>query len=129
MGVRTVQTLSEIPVELMENLMGKNGTELWRRANGIDDTPVVPYQEQKSISTENTFESDTIDITYMQAQLVKMTEKIGFELRNQNKLAGCVSVKLRYADFNTVSKQSMIAYTAADHVLLKKVKELFQKIS
>ncbi len=109
--------------------MGKNGTELWRRANGIDDTPVVPYQEQKSISTENTFESDTIDITYMQAQLVKMTEKIGFELRNQNKLAGCVSVKLRYADFNTVSKQSMIAYTAADHVLLKKVKELFQKIS
>ena len=128
MGVRTVQTLSEIPVEMMENLMGKNGTELWRRANGIDDTPVVPYHEQKSISTENTFESDTIDIQYMQAQLVKMTEKIGFELRTQNKLAGCVSVKLRYSDFNTVTRQSMIAYTSADHILLKKVKELFTKL-
>jgi DNA polymerase IV len=128
MGVRTVKTLSEIPVEMMENLMGKNGTELWRRANGIDDSPVVPYQEQKSISTENTFESDTIDIHYMEAQLVKMTEKIGFELRTQNKLAGCVSVKLRYSDFNTVSKQSPIAYTSADHILLRKVKELFAKL-
>lgn len=128
MGVRTVQTLSEIPVEMMENLMGKNGTELWRRANGIDDSPVVPYQEQKSISTENTFESDTIDIQYMQAQLVKMTEKIGFELRTQNKLAGCVTVKLRYSDFNTVTRQSTIAYTSADHILLRKVKELFAKL-
>ena len=128
MGVRTVQTLSEIPVEMMENLMGRNGTELWRRANGIDDSPVVPYQEQKSISTEHTFESDTIDISFMQAQLVKMTEKIGFELRTQNKLTGCVSVKLRYSDFNTLTRQSTIAYTSADHILLKKVKELFAKL-
>jgi DNA polymerase IV len=128
MGVRTVQTLSEIPVEMMENLMGKNGIELWRRANGIDDTPVVPYHEQKSISTENTFESDTIDMQFLQAQLVKMTEKIGFELRQQNKLTGCVTVKIRYSDFNTVSKQSMIAYTSADHLLLQKVKELFTKL-
>ena len=128
MGVRTIQTLSEIPVGMMENLLGKNGTELWRRANGIDDTPVIPYHEQKSISTENTFDSDTIDITFMQAQLVKMTEKIGFELREQNKLTGCITVKIRYADFNTVTRQSMIAYTSADHILLKRVKELFTKL-
>ncbi|MCU7548212.1 DNA polymerase IV [Chitinophagaceae bacterium LB-8] len=128
MGVMTIQTLSEIPVEMMENLMGKNGIELWRRANGIDDTPVVPYHEQKSISTETTFESDTIDIRFMQAQLVKMTERIGFELRQQNKLTGCITVKIRYADFNTLTRQNTIAYTSADHILLKKVKELFTKL-
>lgn len=128
MGVVKIQTLSEIPVELMQNLMGKSGVELWRRANGIDESPVVPYHEQKSISTENTFESDTIDIRFLQAQLVKMTEQVGFELRRQNKLAGCVTVKIRYADFNTVTKQCTIAYTALDHLLIKMVKELFDKL-
>jgi DNA polymerase IV len=128
MGVVTVKTLSEIPLEMMENLMGKNGIELWRRANGIDDSPVVPYHEQKSISTENTFETDTINIRFMQAQLVKMTEQIGFELRQQNKLTGCVTVKIRYADFNTLTKQCTIPYTSADHILIKKVKELFTKL-
>ncbi|OLY93510.1 DNA polymerase-4 [Cnuella takakiae] len=128
MGVRTIKTLSEIPVQMLQNLLGKNGSELWRRANGIDETPVVPYQEQKSISTESTFESDTIDIRFLQAQLVKMTEKIGFELRQQNKLTGCITVKIRYADFNTVSKQSVVTYTSADHLLLEKVRELFDKL-
>jgi DNA polymerase IV len=64
MGVETVKTLSEIPVALMQNLLGKNGSELHRRANGIDESPVVPYREQKSISTEQTFETDTIDTTF-----------------------------------------------------------------
>jgi DNA polymerase IV len=128
MGVRTIKTLSEIPVEMMENLMGKNGIELWRRANGIDETPVVPYSEQKSISTENTFEADTIDIRFMEATLVQMTEKVAFELRQQNKLTGCVSIKLRYSNFDTVTRQVSIAYTALDDVLIKTVKELFQKL-
>jgi DNA polymerase-4 len=128
MGVRTIKTLSEIPVELMENLMGKNGTELWRRANGIDDTPVVPYHEQKSISTETTFESDTIDVRFMQARLVKMTEGIGHDLRKQGKLTGCVTLKIRYSDFNTVTRQSSIAYTSLDHDLIKVVRELFVKL-
>jgi DNA polymerase IV len=128
MGVRTIKTLSEIPVEMMENLMGKNGIELWRGANGIDETPVVPYSEQKSISTENTFEADTIDIRFMEATLVQMTEKVAFELRQQNKLTGCVSIKLRYSNFDTVTRQVSIAYTALDDVLIKTVKELFQKL-
>jgi DNA polymerase IV len=128
MGVVKIKTLSEIPVEMMENLMGKPGIELWRRANGIDESPVVPYSEQKSISTESTFESDTIDIRFLQAKLVQMTEKIAFELRQQNKLTGCVTVKIRYSDFNTVTKQCTIAYTALDHLLLQTVKELFNKL-
>ncbi len=128
MGVETVKTLSEIPVELLQNLLGKNGVELWRRANGIDESPVVPYHEQKSISTEITFDKDTIDVNFLNGQLVRMTEKIAFELRSQNKLTGCVTVKLRYSDFQTYSKQVSIHYTNADHILLQTAKELFAKL-
>lgn len=128
MGVRTIRTLTEIPVEMMENLLGKSGIEIWRRANGIDESPVVPYHEQASISTENTFETDTIDLRFMQAQLVRMTEKIAHELRSQNKLTGCVTVKMRYSNFDTVTRQCSIPYTSLDDLLIKKVKELFAKL-
>lgn len=128
MGVETVKTLSEIPVQLMQNLMGKSGTELWRRANGIDDSPVVPFREQKSISTEQTFQTDTTDLTFLHSQLVRMTESIAFELRQQNRLTGCVTLKLRYSDFETHTVQRSIPYANADHVLLKTVKELFTKL-
>ncbi len=128
MGVETVQTLSEIPLEMMTNLLGKNGMDLSRKARGIDETPVVPYHEQKSISTENTFQQDTIDITFLHGQLVRMTEKIAYELRSQQKLTGCVTVKVRYTDFETHTAQQTIAYSNADHVLLKVAKELFDKL-
>ncbi len=128
MGVETVKTLSDIPVSYLQNLLGKNGIELWRRSNGIDDSPVIPYHHQKSISTENTFQQDTIDIDFLLAQLVRMTETIGFELRRQSKLTGCISVKIRYADFNTVNRQVRIAYTASDRVILSNVKMLFEKL-
>jgi DNA polymerase-4 len=127
-GVETVKTLSEIPVALLEAWLGKNGISLWNKANGIDESPVVPYHEQKSISTESTFPTDTIDMQFIHAELVRMTEKIAFELRQQDKLAGCVTVKIRYSDFETVTKQMTIAYTGSDHVLLAKVKELFNKL-
>ena len=128
MGVETIEILSQIPVEMMTNLLGKNGIELWRRSNGIDETPIVPYHEQKSIGTENTFESDTIDIGFLHKELVRMTERIAFELRDANKLAGCITVKIRYSDFQTETVQATIPYTAADHVLLSKAKELFNKL-
>jgi DNA polymerase IV len=128
MGVETVKVLSDIPVEMMQNLLGKNGSELWRRANGIDDTPVMPYHEQKSISTENTFGQDTIDMNFMRAEMIRMTERIAFELRKQNKLTGCVTIKLRYSNFETFTKQQSISYTNADHTLFKTAKELFEKL-
>jgi DNA polymerase-4 len=128
MGVETVKTLSDIPVEMMYNLLGHSGIDLWRKANGIDNSPVVPYHEAKSISTENTFHMDTIDINFLHSELVRMTEKIGFQLREQNRLTGCVTVKLRYSDFETFTKQITIPYTNADHLLLKTAKELFDKL-
>jgi DNA polymerase IV len=128
MGVETICILSQIPVEMMMNLLGKNGIELWRRANGIDETPIVPYHEQKSIGTENTFETDTIDVSFLHRELARMTERIAFELRENNKLTGSVTVKIRYSDFQTFTRQATIPYTAADHVLLQKAKELFNKL-
>jgi DNA polymerase-4 len=128
MGVQKVETLAKIPVELMLNLLGKAGAELHRRANGIDESPVVPFHEQKSISTENTFQQDTTDLKFLHAELSRMTEKIAFQLRCDNRLTGCVSVKIRYTDFETHNVQKSIPASNQDHILLKTVKELFTKL-
>jgi DNA polymerase-4 len=127
MGVETIQTLSEIPATMLQNVLGKWVIELWRKAQGIDKTPVVPYHEQKSILTEQTFQQDTIDVDYLNSELVQMTEKIAFDLLQQNKLTGCVSETLQYSNFETFTKKLSIPYTNADHILLKTVKELFDR--
>jgi DNA polymerase-4 len=127
-GVETIRTLSEIPVEMLETMLGKNGIDLWRKANGLDESPVIPYREQKSVSTEQTFETDTISLNFLHAQLVRMTESIGFELRKQDKLTGCVTVKLRYSNFDTVVRQKTIDFTNSDHLLLQTANEIFSKL-
>ncbi len=127
-GVETIRTLSEIPMEMMETMLGKNGIDLWRKANGLDESPVIPYREQKSVSTERTFEADTIDIPFLYAELLRMAESIGFELRKQDKLTGCLTVKLRYANFDTVVRQKTIDYTNADHILLRTAREVFDRL-
>ncbi len=127
-GVETIGALSSMPIEMMTRLLGKNGIGFSRRANGIDETPVVPYSEQKSIGTESTFHTDTFDIAFLYRELVRMAESVAFELRDTDKLAGCVTVKLRYSDFETVTRQCSIPYTAADHTLLATAKELFNNL-
>lgn len=128
MGIHKVETLSKIPVELLTNLMGKPGIDLHRKANGIDESPVIPFHEAKSISTEQTFQQDTIDLRFLNAQLVRMTEKIAFQLRQENKLTGCISVKIRYSDFDTHTMQKTIPYTNQDHMILSTVKTLFTQL-
>lgn len=128
LGVRTIETLSETPVEVLHQLIGKNGTELWKKANGIDDTPIVPYSERKSISTENTFSQDTIDVENLRSILSGMVEQLAFQLRQEKWLTSTVSVKIRYSNFDTETKQCRIPYTSADHTLLKYVLELFKKV-
>ncbi|QMU30538.1 DNA polymerase IV [Adhaeribacter radiodurans] len=128
MGIPTIEVLTMIPVEMMQKVLGKEGVNIWEKANGIDGAPVVPYSEQKSISTEQTFSTDTTDIGKLNNLLVSMTEGLAFELRKQGKLAGCITVKIRYANFDTHTQQLTIPYNAADHVLIRKAKELFQKL-
>lgn len=128
MGISTIFTLRNIPPEMIERLMGKNGIEIWKRANGIDPAPVISYSEQKSISTEHTFEKDTTDLRMLNQMLTVMVEKIAFELRKQEKLTSCIAVKIRYSNFDTHTLQKSIPYTAFDHILIGAAKELFEKL-
>ena len=128
LGVKVIKTIQEMPVELMERVLGKNGVSIWRKANGLDSSPVVPYNERKSISTERTFDRDTIDVIKLKGILLAMAENLAFQLRRGQKLTSCVTVKIRYSDFNTYTLQSRIPYTSADHMLIEKVKELFEKL-
>ncbi|MEZ5015237.1 MAG: DNA polymerase IV, partial [Chitinophagales bacterium] len=128
MGIVYVHTVQEMPQEVMGNILGENGNSLWKKANGIDNSPIEPYTERKSISTEETFDSDTIDVHKVRSILIAMTEKLAFQLRKENKLVSVVAVKIRYSDFETHTKQVRIAYTSADHILIDTVKTLFDKL-
>jgi DNA polymerase-4 len=128
MGIDRVRTLRKVPVELMQQMLGKNGTLLWKRANGIDQSAVVPFSEAKSISTERTFQKDTMDIRWLKSLLTSMLEKITFQLRDSKRLAGCLTVKIRYTSFDTYTRQLKLPYTASDHVLLARALELFDKL-
>lgn len=128
MGVMWIRTLQDMPIELLEQVLGQNGSVIWRKANGIDNSPVEPYSERKSISSEQTFEKDTIDVKAIKAILISMAEKLAFQLRTEEKLTACVTVKIRYSDFNTYTMQAKIPYTSLDHTLIEKVKELFDKL-
>lgn len=128
MGIEKIKTVQEMPIELMQQVLGENGISIWKKANGIDTSPVEPYNERKSLSTECTFDKDTIDNDFLIRNLISMTEKLCYQLRSEEKLTACVTVKIRYSDFNTYSTQARIAYTALDSTLIEKVKELFNKL-
>lgn len=128
MGIARIETLSHMPIEMVERVLGKNGIIIWKKANGIDPTPVEPYSERKSVSTETTFEQDTIDITMINDLLLKMVEKLSYQLRTRQKLTSCITVKIRYANFDTHTLQHRIPYTAFDHMLLPVTRNLFNKL-
>ncbi|ATN05302.1 DNA polymerase IV [Chryseobacterium indologenes] len=126
-GIRTIHTLSEMPVLVLQQMIGANGKELWKKANGIDENPVVPYSERKSISTERTFTSDTMDIIELKRLLTGMAEQLAYQLRKEKWLTSTVTVKIRYANFDTETKQCKVAYTSADHTLSRVALDLFNK--
>ena len=128
MGVRTVRTLRDIAPDLLRREFGRHGAALWKKANGIDDSPVVPYHDQKSISTERTFATDTIDMRFLRDQLTDMVTRLAFELREKQRLTACLTVKLRYTDFNTFTRQRRIPYTANDRTLIRHALELFERL-
>jgi DNA polymerase-4 len=128
LGVRTVANLCEITLPELTRVFGRNGQSLWNKARALDDSPVVPHHDQKSISTESTFESDSSDGKAIKSMLIAMVEKVGFQLREQQTLASCVAVKIRYDDFETHTRQHHIPYTAADQTFLNVAQELFDQL-
>ena len=128
MGIMHIETLANIHVELLQKVLGENGRIIWEKANGIDNRPVLPYHERKSISSEQTFQVDTTDMKLLQQCLNTMVEGICFDLRKQTKLCSTVTVKLRYSDFQTYTVQARVPYTSYDHIILAKAKELLYKL-
>lgn len=128
LGLKQIGTIQEMPIEMMQNVFGKNGITLWKKSNGIDNTPVIPYNERKSISTERTFDKDTIDVAKLNSILLAMAENLAFQLRRGEKLTSVITVKLRYSDFQTQTLQSRIPYSSADHIIIPKVKGLFNRL-
>lgn len=128
LGIQKIQTIQEMPLEMMESAFGKNGEVIWRKAQGIDHSPVVQYNERKSISTERTFDHDTIDVQKLRGILAAMAENLAFQLRRGQKVSACVTVKVRYSDFQTKTLQKNMPYTSADHDLIPLVTELFDRL-
>lgn len=128
MGIFTINDIYKAGELVLEERLGKWGADLWQKSQGIHHSPVTPYHEAKSISSENTFDENKTAIDFLKSALVRLTEKICFELRQEGKVAGCVAVKIRYPDFETTSRQTTIAYTCADDEIIPVVKDLFQKL-
>lgn len=128
LGVKNVVTVQKMPIEMMESVLGKLGRSIWLKSNGIDNTPIIQYHERKSISNERTFGRDTTDMVRLKTTITAMAENLAYQLRNGQKLASCIAVKIRYSDFNTHTRQVKIPYTAADHTLISKALELFEQL-
>ena len=128
MGITNIGVLSKIPLKMLEKTFGKLGMMLWERANGIDTSPIVPYHDPKSASKEITFEKDTTDIDFLRRVLLKLVEELCYELRKSGFCACCITVKIRYSDFNTFTKQLSIQLSASDRVMMKHALELFEKL-
>ena len=128
MGISHVGSLSQMPLKLLERTFGKSGIQLWERANGIDLRPVVPYSEQKSLSKEITFEQDTTDVGLIRRILGSLTEQLAYDLRQAGQCTSCVTVKVRYSNFDTHTRQITLPATASDHLLIPAVQDLFERL-
>ena len=128
MGVSRIKTLQELDVMAMQQLLGENGVSIWKKANAIDTSPVVPFHQQQSLSKENTFEQDTIDMLLLKKVLLTMVDQLAFELRQEGRLMGCVTVKIRYTNFDTHTMQAALPFTNSEKVISEKVLQLFAKL-
>lgn len=128
MGVQRIHTLTQIHPDQMFRILGQHGTTIWQQANGIDNTPIIPYQDRKSISAEKTFDEDTIDIEVIDQVLTAMITDLAFQLRKESRLCACMSVKIRYSNYETVNQQQSFHYTSMDNLLLARAKDMFRKL-
>ena len=128
LGVKQIKTVQEMPMELMYKVLGKNGLSIWKKANGIDHSPVVQYHERKSISTERTFNKDTTDVNKLKSIIIAMAENLAYQQRRGNKLTACVTFKIRYSDFQTYTQQQRIPYSAMDNSIIPAVLDLYRKL-
>jgi len=128
MGISKILTLQQMDVFTLQRVLGENGVGIWKKAQGIDNNPVIPFHQQKSMSKENTYQQDTIDMDVLKRTLAAMVDELAFELRREKKLTGCITLKIRYSNFDTHTRQMRIPYTNSDRTITGKVMELFKKL-
>ncbi|MDN3579798.1 DNA polymerase IV [Mucilaginibacter flavus] len=126
-GIEKIGDLQRTNIKFLEAVFGKMGIYVWEKAHGIDHSEIVPHSDRKSISTERTFDININDQRTLETILVSMTEELSSKLRRENKLASCLAIKIRYANFETHTQQQKIALTAAEHILLPGIKKLLKK--
>lgn len=127
LGIHKVGDLQRQNLSHLERVFGKAGLYMWEKSNGIDNSLIEPYHERKSISSEHTFHKDVMDIALLDELIMSMTEQLSYSLRNENKYAACIAIKIRYSNFETFSQQMTIRPACADHILFPLVKSLFRK--
>ena len=128
MGIYTINDITLKTKKELEERLGKWGTDLWHKSLGIHTGEVTQYHEAKSISSENTFNENQTDLHFLMGEVVRLSEKIAFELRQDGKVAGCIAIKIRYPDFETTSRQTTVPFTCADDEIIPVAKDLFHKL-
>lgn len=128
LNIQTIGDLAAHPVEELRHVLGNYGAELSEKARGKHDAAVEPYHEARSVSTENTFEEDSNDLDFLHREIVRMTEKAAQSLRKENKMSGCLTIKVRYSDFSTTTRQLAIPYTFYDDELIPVALDIFRKL-
>lgn len=128
MGIYLIGDIAKHDVRELEKKLGNWGLELWNKSKGLHFGIVHNDHEAKSISTENTFEENKSDMVFLLKELVRMTEKVAYELRQDEKLTGCIAVKIRYPNFETTSRQTTIDFTFRDDELIPVAIDLFHKL-
>ena len=137
LGLSTIGDLASSPLAFLKSHFGKVGEMLYLYANGIDERRVEPPGEAKSISRETTLPQDTLDARLLQGTLYRLAEEVGAELRSQGKQARCITLKLRYADFETITRSQTIKegieanqaiFEIADRLLKKALAQRRKKV-
>ncbi len=129
MGIHTVRDLAQLPLELLEEVHGEWGTRLYQKARGISQSPVLKRDNTRSISRETTLEEDSTDPAFLESKLSWLVEKAASQLREEGLRARCVSLKLRYSNFKTVTRSHTLSDAACeDHVIFDTVVSLFRKL-
>jgi DNA polymerase IV len=128
LGIQTIGQLRQWPLDALRSRFGNNGESLWNLAHGMDDRPVTTEREAKSISHETTFEEDIADAEVLRAWLLDLTEQVGCRLRRHGLRGRTVNLKVRFADFSTVTRsQTLSAPTNITQELWRTAEEMIRR--
>jgi DNA polymerase-4 len=127
LDIRTIGDLARLSAEELHARFGASGDALWRAARGIDNSPVIPEHEAKSLSREETFAQDVRDPATLRRELLRLSDSVAARLRRHNLQARTVGLKLRYPDFTTLTRQATLADpTDASAVIFAQALALFE---